>query len=189
MTRRLKILSFFLLLSIVYAVYDYVERNKDDRPAYTKKKETKKRARTAGVSKQRAIDHQKKMEALVARAKPKEKIIVNDDFLPLSENIENLNGWSRNPFVKPKKEAPVTTNNFLDQRKEKIQVEEKNLINTLDGLIIETAVRMGQRAFVTINGQTFTEGDLINDAVIEKIEREKITFKIGDTRIIKDVGT
>ena len=91
--------------------------------------------------------------------------------------------------MKPKKKAPVATTNFLDQRKEKIQIEEKNLINTLDGLIIETAVRMGQRAFVTINGQTFTEGDLINDAVIEKIEREKITFKIGDTRIIKDVGT
>ena len=189
MTRRLKILSFFLLLSIVYAVYDYVERNKDNRPAYAKKKETKKRARTAGVSKQRAIDHQKKMEALAARAKPKEKIVTNDGFLPLSENIENLNGWSRNPFVKPKKKEPVATTNFLDQRKEKIQIEEKNLINTLDGLIIETAVRMGQRAFVTINGQTFTEGDLINDAVIEKIEREKITFKIGDTRIIKDVGT
>ena len=48
---------------------------------------------------------------------------------------------------------------------------------------------MGQKAFVTINGQTFTEGDLINDAIIEKIEREKITFKVGETRIIKDVGT
>jgi len=59
----------------------------------------------------------------------------------------------------------------------------------LDGLVIETAVRMGEKAFVTINGQTFREGDLINDALIEKIENEQITFKVGKTRIIKDVGT
>ena len=66
---------------------------------------------------------------------------------------------------------------------------EKPVFTSLDGLIIETAVRMGDKAFVTINGQTFTEGDLINDALIEKIENEHITFKIGKTRIIKDVGT
>jgi uncharacterized protein YlzI (FlbEa/FlbD family) len=43
-------------------------------------------------------------------------------------------------------------------------------------------------AFVTINGQTFKEGDLINDALIEKIEDTQITFKVGKTRIIKEVG-
>ena len=48
---------------------------------------------------------------------------------------------------------------------------------------------MGQKAFVTINGETFEEGDLINDALIEKIENEKVTFKIGKTRVIKDIGT
>ena len=48
---------------------------------------------------------------------------------------------------------------------------------------------MGEKAFVTINGQTFQEGDLINDALIEKIENEQITFKVGKTTIIKDVGT
>ena len=48
---------------------------------------------------------------------------------------------------------------------------------------------MGEKAFVTINGQTFQEGDLINDALIEKIENEQITFKVGKTKIIKDVGT
>jgi hypothetical protein len=77
----------------------------------------------------------------------------------------------------------VTT---IDQEAE---IEEQAGFTTLDGLIIETAVRMGEKAFVTINGQTFKEGDLINDALIEKIENEQITFKIGKTRIIKDVGT
>ena len=36
--------------------------------------------------------------------------------------------------------------------------------------------------------QWVREGDLINDALIEKIENELITFKIGTTRIIKNVG-
>ena len=47
---------------------------------------------------------------------------------------------------------------------------------------------MGDKAFVTINGQTYTEGDLINDALIEKIENEEVTFRVGKTKIIKDVG-
>ena len=189
MTPRLKYLSFFLTLSIIYAVYDYIDRNKDARPAYAKKEKTTKRARTAGVSKQRAIDLQERMKARQALRTEKEKIVVNDDFLPISNNIANLNGWSRNPFVKTKKKEPIKTSNFLNEREKETVIEEETLITTLDGLIIETAVRMGQKAFVTINGQTFTEGDLINDAIIEKIEREKITFKVGETRIIKDVGT
>ena len=68
-------------------------------------------------------------------------------------------------------------------------MDENPIFISLDGLIIETAVRMGDKAFVAINGQTFSEGDLINDALIEKIENEQVTFKIGKTRIIKDVGT
>ena len=47
---------------------------------------------------------------------------------------------------------------------------------------------MGEKAFVTINGKTFREGDLIEDALIEKIENEQVTFKIGTTKIIKNVG-
>ena len=35
--------------------------------------------------------------------------------------------------------------------------------------------------------KTITEGDLINNALIEKIENTQITFKVGKTRIIKDV--
>jgi len=68
-------------------------------------------------------------------------------------------------------------------------MDEQAGLLTLDGLIIETAILMGEKAYVTINGQTFTEGDQINNALIEKIDNEQITFKVGKTRIIKDVGT
>mgnify|MGYP001269127480 CR=1 FL=1 len=70
-----------------------------------------------------------------------------------------------------------------------LEMDEQAGLLTLDGLIIETAILMGEKAYVTINGQTFTEGDQINNALIEKIDNEQITFKVGKTRIIKDVGT
>ncbi|MAL65269.1 MAG: hypothetical protein CMF94_04110, partial [Candidatus Marinimicrobia bacterium] len=74
--------------------------------------------------------------------------------------------------------------------KEVVVAEDKKTLelNSLDRLTIETAVRMGEKAFVTINGKTFREGDLIEDALIEKIENEQVTFKIGTTKIIKNVG-
>ena len=86
-----------------------------------------------------------------------------------------------------KKNEPQTISQ--PSREQTIDIDEEAGLTSLDGLVIETAVRMGEKAFVTINGQTFREGDLINDALIEKIENEQITFKVGKTRIIKDVGT
>ena len=84
---------------------------------------------------------------------------------------------------------PVNTPKVEINKSEKKEVVETIALTSLDGLVIETAIRMGEKAFVTINGQTFQEGDLINDALIEKIENEQITFKVGKTTIIKDVGT
>ena len=49
MTTRLKLLSALLCVSIVYAVYDYIDRNSVENTARVKKKK-KRRARTAGVS-------------------------------------------------------------------------------------------------------------------------------------------
>ena len=60
--------------------------------------------------------------------------------------------------------------------------------NSFDRLIIETAVKMGNKAFVTINGQTFKEGDLINGALIKKIENKKITFEVGGQQLTKYVN-
>ena len=194
MTPRLRMLSVGLALSLSYAIYDYVDRNSDKKPVVTKSKE-KKRARTAGVSASRAENLKKK----VARRKAKLGLNNNttkttkstfkpeSDFLPISDEINELEGWARNPFVEVYEPKQISRNiAAVDQEAE---IEEQVGLTTLDGLIIETAVRMGEKAFVTINGQTFREGDQINDALIEKIENEQITFKVGKTRIIKDVGT
>ena len=194
MTPRLRMLSVGLALSLSYAIYDYIDRNSDKKPVVTKSKE-KKRARTAGVSASRAENLKKK----VARRKAKlggsnntakttrSTFKPESDFLPISDEINELEGWARNPFVEVYEPKQISRNiAAVDQEAE---IEEQAGLTTLDGLIIETAVRMGEKAFVTINGQTFREGDQINDALIEKIENEQITFKVGKTRIIKDVGT
>ena len=186
MTPRLKTLSIMLALSIVYSVYDYIERNKDSKPTVSKAKKTKKRPGTARVSRTRGIDLQKRLAQENAK-KQISNYVPEQSFLPISEDITSLDGWSRNPFMdvyepvsKPKIQNTKTDN------KESLEIP---ALTSLDGLVIETAVRMGEKAFVTINGQTFREGDLINDALIEKIENEQITFKVGKTKIIKDVGT
>ena len=194
MTPRLRMLSIGLALSLSYAIYDYVDRNSDKKPIVTKSKE-KKRARTAGVSASRAENLKKKIARRKAKlggsnntAKTtKSTFKPESDFLPISDEINELEGWARNPFVEVYEPKQISRNiAAVDQEAE---IEEQAGLTTLDGLVIETAVRMGEKAFVTINGQTFREGDQINDALIEKIENEQITFKVGKTRIIKDVGT
>ena len=194
MTPRLRMLSVGLALSLSYAIYDYIDRNSDKKPVITKSKE-KKRARTAGVSASRAENLKKKVARRKAKLggnnntvkTTKSTFKPESDFLPISDEINELEGWARNPFVEVYEPKQISRNiAAVDQEAE---IEEQAGLTTLDGLIIETAVRMGEKAFVTINGQTFREGDQINDALIEKIENEQITFKVGKTRIIKDVGT
>lgn len=194
MTPRLRMLSIGLALSLSYAIYDYIDRNSDKKPVVTKSKE-KKRARTAGVSASRAENLKKKIARRKAKLEgnnsfsntSKNTFKPESDFLPISDEINELEGWARNPFVEVYEPKQVARN--IVAVEQEAEIEEQAGLTTLDGLVIETAVRMGEKAFVTINGQTFREGDLINDALIEKIENEQITFKVGKTRIIKDVGT
>ena len=197
MTTRLKLLSALLCVSIVYAVYDYIDRNSVENTTRVKKKKNR-RARTAGVSASSA--KVRKMYSKASNTKKTQqktqenKVIVStDDFTTISDEYNSLDGWARNPFVEvyePKPISSVKKEKIIEQAVQTVKVIEKPLeINSLDQLKIETAVRMGQKAFVTINGETFEEGDLINDALIEKIENEKVTFRIGKTRVIKDIGT
>lgn len=199
MTPRLKLLSVLLCLSIVYAVYDYIDRNNIGKGKELQKKAKIKRARTAGTSANSA-----KVRRIKAREKKLKKSIINQkqnkekinnniaDFNEIANEYASLDGWSRNPFVDVYEPKPIASIKIPEKNIQMVQKEiakeETFELNALDRLNIETAVRMGEKAFVTINGKTFREGDLINDALIEKIENEQITFKVGTTRIIKNVG-
>ena len=193
MTPRLRMLSIGLALSLAYAIYDYVDRTSEKKTVVTKSKK-KKRARTAGVSASRAanlkrrLDQRKEKRGESTTKSSKSNFKPESNFLPISDEINDLNGWARNPFIEVYEPKKIAQNPVINVDQE-IEIEEQAGLTTLDGLIIETAVRMGEKAFVTINGQTFSEGDQINNALIEKIENEQITFKVGKTRIIKDVGT
>ena len=191
MTPRLRILSIGLALSLTYAIYDYIDRNSNKKPVIEKKKVVKKRPSTARVSLTRAENLKRKVRERSDKKDKKDKkdkIIPQEDFLPISDDISMLEGWSRNPFVEVYK-PPSISQKITDQTITDQTIVEEPVFTTLDGLNIETAVRMGDKAYVTINGQTFTEGDLINNILIERIENQKITFRVGKTRIIKDVGT
>ena len=191
MTPRLRILSIGLALSLTYSIYDYIDRNSNKKPVIEKKKVVKKRPKSARVSLTRAENLKRKVRERSDKKDKKDrkdKIIPQEDFLPISDDISMLEGWSRNPFVEVYK-PPSISQKITDQTITDQTIVEEPVFTTLDGLNIETAVRMGDKAYVTINGQTFTEGDLINNILIERIENQKITFRVGKTRIIKDVGT
>ena len=182
MTPRLKILIAGLVLSLIYAISDYIIRN-NDKPVVEEKREVKERPKTARVSQERMKRIKARATKLEASKGRKNQIIFQADFAPLSDEILALEGWGRNPFVVVK-EKPMD----LSQEIEK-EFSQKRAISDLDGLRIESVAKLGEKVFVIINGQRFKEGDLINNLRIELIESQRITFIMGKTRIIKNVGT
>jgi hypothetical protein len=182
MTPRLKILIAGLVLSLIYAISDYIIRN-SDKPVVEVKREVKERPTTARVSQERMKRIKARATKLEASKGRKNQIIFQADFAPLSDEILALEGWGRNPFV-PVKEKPID----LKQETKKEFVQDQ-AISDLDDLRIESVAKLGDKVFVIINGQRFREGDLINNLRIESIKNQKITFLMGKTRIIKVVGT
>jgi hypothetical protein len=182
MTPRLKILTAGLVLSLIYAISDYITRN-SDKPVVEVKREVKKRAKTARVDLNRIATIKAKSAKRAKLSRLKSGIIPRTDFKPISDEILALEGWGRNPFI-PVKEKPME----LPQEIQKEFVQDQ-AISDLNDLRIESVAKLGDKVFVIINGQRFREGDLINNLRIESIESQKITFLMGKTRIIKDVGT
>jgi len=182
MTPRLKILTAGLVLSLIYAISDYITRN-SDKPVVAVKREVKKRPKTARVDLNRIATVKARAAKRAKLNERKSGIIPRTAFKPISDEILALEGWARDPFI-PVKEKPME----LPQETQKEFVQER-AISDLDDLRIESVAKLGKKVFVIINGQRFKEGDLINNLRIESIESQKITFLMGKTRIIKDVGT
>ena len=182
MTPRLKILIVGLVLSLIYAISDYIIRNRD-KPVVEVKREVKKRPKTARVDLNRIATIRAKAAKIAKAGERRSGIIPRTDFKPISDEILALEGWGRNPFI-PVKEKPME----LPQETQKEFVQDQ-AISDLDDLRIESVAKLGKKVFVIINGQRFKEGDLINNLRIESIESQKITFLMGKTRIIKNVGT
>ena len=182
MTPRLKILIIGLVLSLIYAISDYITRNRD-KPVVEVKREVKKRPKTARVDLNRIATIRAKAEKIAKLNERKSGIIPQTDFKPISDEILALEGWGRDPFI-PVKEKPMA----LPQETQK-EIVQGRAISDLDDLRIESVAKLGEKVFVIINGQRFREGDRINNLLIESIKNQKVTFLMGKTRIIKVVGT
>ena len=114
MTPRLRILSIGLALSLTYAIYDYIDRNSNKKPVIEKKKVLKKRPKSARVSLTRAENLKRRGQERSDKKDKKDKIIPQEDFLPISDDISMLEGWSRNPFVEVYK-PPSISQKITDQ--------------------------------------------------------------------------
>ena len=182
MTPRLKILIVGLVLSLIYAISDYITRNRD-KPVVEVKREVKKRPKTARVDLNRIATIKARAAKRAKLNERKSGIIPETGFKPIPDEILALEGWGRDPFI-PVKEKPMA----LPQETKKEFVQER-AISDLDDLKIESVAMLGKKVFVIINGQRFREGDRINNLLIESIENQRITFLMGKTRIIKVVGT
>ena len=182
MTPRLKILIIGLVLSLIYAISDYIIRNRD-KPVVEVKREVKKRPKTARVDLNRIATVKARAAKRAKLNERKSGIIPETGFKPIPDEILALEGWGRDPFI-PVKEKPMA----LPQETKKEFVQER-AISDLDDLRIESVAKLGEKVFVIINGQRFREGDRINNLLIESIKNQKITFLMGKTRIIKVVGT
>ena len=198
MTTRLKILSIGLFLSIIYSVYDWYERNDafKSKSSQVKKKKSSDRKRTAKTTRNRAKNRavqeaNKKEEARRSRQ------LAGAPLTTISDEISNLKGWSRNPFISAAEPAiikpkPIIQETIIDTFSKQIAPEvtfSQDELVGVDNLNIETVASVGEKVFVIINGQRLKEGDLINNLLIESIDNQKITFKMGNTIIIKDVGS
>ena len=102
--------------------------------------------------------------------------------------MKNNTTWSRNPFnSKMKADNIVKTNTAQDNPGGPLI--KQSSIRGVNALKIESVAIIGETSIVIINGYRYREGDTVNNLIIEKIEREKITFRSGKSLIIRDVGT
>ena len=182
MTNRLKILVLGLVVSIVIAVTDYVQRSaQKPRPSIRTKNTTdtkKRKVKRTKLSRQKEIiqDASKKNEPNTG---------THGDFLPIPEDIIAMNTWNRNPFMKrplPEmgSEPQILSNRELD--KEQPRMADFELLK------IESVAKLGEKIYVIINGNKYGIGDRIDRYVIEDIYDDRVIFMLGDTRVMKSVG-
>ena len=191
MTPRLKILIAGLIFSLIYAISDYIMRN-SNKPVTEVKKKVQERPKTARVSLERIKRIKEKSAKLAKSKEQKSEINPQADFLPIPEDLLALEDedWERDPFVEQEPEISVFPEKIKDEQKKNVsEVETTQAMSDLEQLKIESVMKLGEKVLVIINGQSFTEGETVNNILIESIESKKITFRMGNKRVIKDVGS
>ena len=173
MTTRLKILSGLLVLSIIYAVMNFISDNRD----LNSSKSIPNQAANKQINK-----------ITTTKVETDDIVIVNNykPFKPAPENIaKKVTDWGSDPFRTNIKEVDKSKSNIykpVDKINDNLSSQGFNRIN------IESVALIGEMAIVIINGQRYREGDKIQNLIIDKIESQHVTFIMGNTKIIKNVG-
>ena len=176
MTTRLKILSGLLVFSIIYAAVTSIF---DSRNKKTKGKTIPVQAETATNT------------SALSSEESDDIVIVNDykSFKTAKGISDKMVSWGTNPFRDRKSKRKINKSSTTNKTLQPAGSINNSIPSQSDYLKIESVAVIGDIKIVIINGDRYREGEVINNLFIEKIERERITFRSGKTRIIKNVGT
>ena len=172
MTTRLKVLSGLLVFSIIYAGITF----------FLDEQET-----TTNQMITAQVNNNSKTKSSELKNESNEMVIVNNykSFKTLNDNNQNIVTWGPDPFKSKIKKRKKSNSNFSEQiNQENVNPSSPNL----DYINIESVAFIGNKAMVIINGQRFHEGDRIQNLFIDKIQKQSVTFTVGNTKIIKNVG-
>jgi len=172
MNTRLKVLSGLLVLSIIYAAITFISENRES--------ENRKPAPNQ-------VEKKPKTNRKTTKVESDEIVIVNNykEFKPASQTNKKITNWGPDPFQTKIVKRDQSTNNI----NETIRNRDPSPQGYVEANIkIESVARIGEVAIVIINGQRYHEGDRIQNLVIDKIESKTVTFVMGNTKIIKNVG-
>lgn len=174
MTPRLRLLLMGLGLSMSVLIFDQINNYRV--------KSSKKASRAKSAPKKQVITKKEETPATVIASTPK----VNND-QRRSAQTSQLVGWQRNPFSTLSLSTESNTEAGFNSEKN-IEADKSILLKNLERYNVEIVAEFNNDKVVLIDGKRFRQGDFLNDILIETIENDQITFKMGNTRVIKSVG-
>ena len=174
MTPRLRLLLMGLGLSLAVLVFDQINNYRV--------KSSKKTSRARSTPKKQVITKKEETPVTVAASTPR----VNND-QRRSAQTSQLVGWQRNPFSTFSLSTESNTEVGFSSEKS-IEADKSILLKNLERFNVEIVAEFNNDKVVLIDGKRFRQGEFLNDILIETIENDQITFKMGNTRVIKSVG-
>jgi len=112
------------------------------------------------------------------------EIVISQSFTDVSEDVLLLKGWERNPFIKSRSTSPSQSQGVSNPKK-KVPVN----LSELDNIKITSVFEIGDDSVISIDGKIYREGDLINNMIIDSIDRQKITLKLNDLKYVIYIGS
>ena len=174
MTPRLRLLLMGLGLSMSVLIFDQINNYRV--------KSSKKESRARSTPKKQVITKKEEPPVTVVASTPR---VSNDQ--KRSAQTSQLVGWQRNPFSNFSLSTESNTEVGFNSEKN-IEADKSILLKNLERYNVEIVAEFNNDKVVLIDGKRFRQGEFLNEILIETIENDQITFKMGNTRVIKSVG-